>query len=338
VAAAAPIAWLRTLKDGSKVTITFGVNFGKKADAATMVRFPLQVYTIRAIELVVPVIDSIKDSANKEIPPDGTTVDTTVTLTGTASKGQRVQVLDGATSKGEPTADPTTGIWTLVVTGLSEALHSFTAKALYGAGQVSEPRTLTVAKELAIENPSAPLVLSGRNYSIADSGLTWIRKGEFPNTTGKKNVSGGVPPYSFASSAPRIASVDNNGLVRSEGNGTAIITVTDAALQQRTYQVQTSNVFRVLLSPTPLDYSGSHQWILNQTGTLMEELRLSEIVNFLNQAFKSKDQDTQYYSGTKNLAPTYPLKQWALSANPNGIYVHVGTVNPPAYAIAFPPL
>jgi len=380
----AAIAWLRTLKDGSKLTVTFGVSFEKKADAATMVRFPVQVYTIRAIELVVPVIDSIKDSANNVIPPGGITVDTTVTLTGTASKGQKVQVLDGVTPKGEPTADPTTGIWTLLVTGLSVALHSFTAKALYGANPVSAPRkltvtavvaptitsakgspsgveippggttvetsvtltgtaskgqkvqvlngsaplgeptadpvsgvwtftasglavtahsftakalygagpvsapwALTVAKELVIENPSAPLVLNGQNYSIVGSGLTWPRIGEFPNTTGQKNVSGGVPPYSFASSDTRIASVSNNGLVRSEGNGTVIITVTDAALQQKTYPVQTSNVFRVLFNPTPLMIYNSNAWVLATTGSLTTHARLTVIADLLNTAYRA---------------------------------------------------
>ncbi|RON22020.1 hypothetical protein BK663_27710, partial [Pseudomonas lini] len=84
-----------------------------------------------------------------EIPNGDTTVETSVTLTGTASKGQKVDVLDGAVSKGQPTADPTTGIWTLVVSGLSVAPHSFTAKALYGSGAVSAAWTLTVTALVA---------------------------------------------------------------------------------------------------------------------------------------------------------------------------------------------
>ncbi|MCL5227522.1 Ig-like domain repeat protein, partial [Pseudomonas sp. In614] len=67
--------------------------------------------------------------SNVEIPNDGTTVETSVILTGTASKSQKVQILDGTTSKGEATADATTGIWTLTVSSLSVAGHSFTAKA-----------------------------------------------------------------------------------------------------------------------------------------------------------------------------------------------------------------
>jgi hypothetical protein len=98
-----------------------------------------------------------------------------VVLSGTASKGLKVEIFDAVVRLGEVTADPATGVWTYTASNLAVTAHSFTVKALYGAGQVSAPRTLTVAKELVIENPSAPLVLNGRNYSMADSGITWTR-------------------------------------------------------------------------------------------------------------------------------------------------------------------
>jgi DNA-binding beta-propeller fold protein YncE len=110
------------------------------------------VRTLTVVVAVAPTIDSVKGSpSGVEIPPGGPTVETSVTLTGKASKGQKVQVLDGSTPKGEPTADLITGIWTLLVTELSVALHSFIAKALYGTGQVSTPRTLTVT---TVGNPA----------------------------------------------------------------------------------------------------------------------------------------------------------------------------------------
>ncbi|WP_454846382.1 hypothetical protein [Pseudomonas farris] len=107
-------------------------------------------WTLTVTALVAPTISLVKGSpSGVEIPNDGTTVETSVTLTGTASKGQKVDVLDGAVSKGQPTADPTTGIWTLVVSGLSVAPHSFTAQALYGSGAVSAAWTLTVTALVA---------------------------------------------------------------------------------------------------------------------------------------------------------------------------------------------
>ncbi|NYH12551.1 hypothetical protein [Pseudomonas moraviensis] len=97
-----------------------------------------------------PEITSVKGQpSNVEIPDDGTTVETSVTLTGTAAKGKEVDVLLGTVSKGQPVADPTTGIWTLPVTGLTETVHSFTAKALYGSGQSSAEWTFTVTAATA---------------------------------------------------------------------------------------------------------------------------------------------------------------------------------------------
>ena len=87
--------------------------------------------------MVTPTINSIKDSQGVEIPHGGTTTDTSVTIIGTASKGQKVDVKDGAVSKGMPIVDPTNGIWTQEVSSLSISEHSFTAKALYGEQSIS---------------------------------------------------------------------------------------------------------------------------------------------------------------------------------------------------------
>ncbi|RON45625.1 hypothetical protein BK665_29905, partial [Pseudomonas frederiksbergensis] len=84
-----------------------------------------------------------------EIANGGITVETAVVLTGAAAKGQKVQIFDGTVSKGEATADATTGIWTLTVSGLTVAAHIFTAKALYGSGATSAARTLTVTAATA---------------------------------------------------------------------------------------------------------------------------------------------------------------------------------------------
>jgi hypothetical protein len=43
-----PIAWLKTLKDGSELKITFRVNFDKVANETSAVTFPMRTYTIKA--------------------------------------------------------------------------------------------------------------------------------------------------------------------------------------------------------------------------------------------------------------------------------------------------
>jgi YVTN family beta-propeller protein len=145
LATRAPHAWLKTLKDGTDLKVTFRVNFDKVSNAATAVTFPIRTYTVRELALIKPTLDSVKGSpSGEEIPDNGYTVETAVTLSGTATQGLEVEVFDGATSRGKATANATTGIWTLSVSGLSQAAHSFKAKALYGSGVESAVRTFTV--------------------------------------------------------------------------------------------------------------------------------------------------------------------------------------------------
>ncbi|VVQ27610.1 Virginiamycin B lyase [Pseudomonas fluorescens] len=123
--------------------------------------------TLTVAAATAPTITSLKGSpSNVEIPNGGTTVETTVILTGTAAKGLKVDVLDGTVSKGQPVANATTGIWTLTVSGLavSPPVHSFTAKAMYGTQPVSTARTLTVSAEHDV------LTFTNAPYTIAPAG------------------------------------------------------------------------------------------------------------------------------------------------------------------------
>jgi hypothetical protein len=111
------------------------------------------VRTLTVTATTAPTLTSVKGSqSGVEIPQNGTTVETAVTLSGVAAKGQQVEIFDVATSVGKATADPVTGIWELPVTGLSVAAYSFKAKALYAPGAESTPpRTLTVVRLIPFE-------------------------------------------------------------------------------------------------------------------------------------------------------------------------------------------
>ncbi|WP_395593634.1 YncE family protein [Pseudomonas sp. B26140] len=146
-----PVAALKALPNGARVRIEFRVGFDHSPDESKAVTFPVRTYTIKAVEDLKPQITSIKGSpSGDEILEGGTTVETAVTLTGTATKGQKVEVFDGTTSKGQPVVHATTGLWELAVNELSVAAHSFKAKALYGSGAESAVRTFTVADKLKI--------------------------------------------------------------------------------------------------------------------------------------------------------------------------------------------
>ena len=167
--AAIPLAELQNLKHGSELSMQFKAGLGGSQVESEAVSFPVRSYTVNAVEDVKPRIASIEDSKGTEIPDGGTTIETSVVLTGAASKGQKVQVFDGTASKGEATADATTGIWTLTVSSLTVAAHSYTAKALYGSGATSAARTLTV---IAVVAPTITSVKGLPSNDEIDNGGT----------------------------------------------------------------------------------------------------------------------------------------------------------------------
>ena len=235
-------SYLKDLGNGSVLEVWFTAALDKGTDESKAVRFPVRRYAVKALVDEKPKISSVKNLKGVEIEEGDVTTDTTVELTGTASLGQKVRILDGAIGMGEATADQVTGIWTREVSDLSAAVHSFTAEALYGIGQVSEPpRTFRIVPALVID--ISDLTLSGENYSLLGSGLPWISTGiDLPGTYATRSVSGGLRPYTYTPSHPLLASVDSSGVVRSQGNGTSTITVADQSGLSATFKVITSGV------------------------------------------------------------------------------------------------
>jgi hypothetical protein len=131
---------------------------------------------VSVIEDIAPTIDSANGSpSGADILPGGTTRETAVTLSGSAAKGQSVRVFDGETSKGDATADPTTGIWERLVSGLSIAEHNFTAKALYGAGDSSQQYKVNIINYDIedFEKCASEDVPENANYSTPLITLKW---------------------------------------------------------------------------------------------------------------------------------------------------------------------
>jgi hypothetical protein len=137
--------FFKDLADGSNLELHFKAALTSSQVEADAIVAPVKRYRVKGVEDVKPTISSVKGSPSGiEIPEGATTYETSVILSGTASKGQKVQILDGTDVKDEALVDLTTGIWTLRVSGLSAVAHSFTAKGLYGAGQTSASRGFTV--------------------------------------------------------------------------------------------------------------------------------------------------------------------------------------------------
>ena len=214
--------------------------YAKALYAVSPVYSNVRLLTVTAA--TAPTITSVKGSpSGVEIPPGGTTAETAVTLTGSAAKGQKVDILDGITSKGQPDTDQATGIWTLTVTGLSVGAHSFKAKALYGSGAESAVRMLIVVEPLSID-PS-PMVLNG--VKLVQS-FGWTSRDVTGNSDSRYPV-GGIGPHTYTSENPEDATVDNKGLVKGIKNGETRIIVSNAAGGGSiAYPVHVSNIYRVV--------------------------------------------------------------------------------------------
>ncbi|MCI3205535.1 MULTISPECIES: Ig-like domain-containing protein [Pandoraea] len=119
--------------------------------------------------------------------------------------------------------------------------------------------TMDLSEAIAIE--PGTMTLSGFVVKMGD----WTPTGEDADgNTETRQATGGVPPYRYVSSNPRIATVDIDGKVSGERNGSATITVTDQAGSAVSYPVVVSNVYAVIVHAHSMQfYERAHaaNWI-----------------------------------------------------------------------------
>lgn len=116
---------------------------------------------------VTPVINQVLDSRGP-VTNGGTTVDTSVTVSGLASADQQIELFDNRVSKGTARTDGS-GVWSLTVTGLTVASHPFNAKALYGTLPESAIWTVVVAAAVA---PTITHIKDSQDVEIPPDGFT----------------------------------------------------------------------------------------------------------------------------------------------------------------------
>ncbi|MGP6459920.1 Ig-like domain-containing protein [Pseudomonas parakoreensis] len=300
------------IKDGNTVKDEATVNLTTGLWELTMTGLSLATHTFTAIALygsgqvsaawkltvtanTAPTITHALNSQGIDIPPGQSTVDTTVKLKGGGAKGQKVQIKDGTTVKGEADVDPTTGLWEWTMTDLSVGDHHFTATALYGEGKISEARTLKIIPKPIIIDP-AIMVLGGVRL-INDYG--WARK-PTTNTVKWRVATGGVAPYTYTSANSAIASVSNNGTVTGFRQGSTTITVTDKNGDQGQFTVRCNEIqiYKVVKSPGRMagTYEAITGWI-RSVGGITEAERVRKLADNFND---------EYPDARIVLGPPYP--------------------------------
>ncbi|MFJ2481824.1 hypothetical protein ACIOWE_16210 [Pseudomonas sp. NPDC087598] len=151
-----PAGPLRGLKDRSVLTIEFGASLDGSLVETDATDFALRHYIVRTGATPTPLkpeIRSVRDPELQEIPDGQATLATSVTISGTAMAGEQLVVFDGPDPRGTVRAEA--GIWQFPLSGLVVGKHTFTAQAMYGDDEVSDPWTITVnpteGRQLSIE-------------------------------------------------------------------------------------------------------------------------------------------------------------------------------------------
>ena len=131
-----------------------------------------EILTFNVGEPVVldpPTLSTIKGSNGVDIPEGASTSDTTVTVTGTAPAGEKVDIFDGSVSQGEVTAGAD-GLWTKTLTGLALTTHAIKAVARYGDGAESAVRRFTV---VAMVVPTLTSIKDSKSVEIPEGASTF---------------------------------------------------------------------------------------------------------------------------------------------------------------------
>lgn len=140
-----PRSELMKLGHSTPATVICKVAFdgSEKEDTARI--FPQLPLTIRTrYDYVQPVITGVTDSRG-EVEEGGKTRDEKVTVTGTATRGETVELFDGTTTSMGTAQVDADSTWSCEIGPLTEKSYRISAKALYDADPVSsEPRTFTV--------------------------------------------------------------------------------------------------------------------------------------------------------------------------------------------------
>jgi large repetitive protein len=191
-------------------------------------------FTVKAV--VLPTITSVQDTKG-EVPQNGSTTDTRVSVYGCAAANERVEIFDGNLSKGAATVN-LAGSWVHAVTNLAVGSHSLRAFAQQAGVPGSNIRGFTVKSPFALD-PS-PVTLNGRLYNPGTVPLVWPA-----NSTATRIPSNGTPPYTYTSSNTGVVTTDTNGRIYARANGVATITVQDSTGQSGQYNVTVSNVIQV---------------------------------------------------------------------------------------------
>jgi hypothetical protein len=168
-----------------------------------------RTWTVDLTAPAAPIVESPADGAH--------TSSTTIAISGSAEPGSSVELFEGATSRGTTNATAG-GAWSKTLTGITDASHTYTAKATDAAGNTSAPSNAVTV----VVDTTAP------NTVIGTGPL-----GSTKNTSASFTFSADDPAASFECSLDAAAFTSCTSpktyVSLAEGNHTFGVRATDAA-------------------------------------------------------------------------------------------------------------
>lgn len=212
------------------------------------------------IDLDKPVILQVYDSAENPIPPDGSTDDLNLRLTGTAVGASTVSIYDGSTKMEDVDVAPI-GLWTYLSYNLEPTVHVFTARGV--DGQSSDPWAVTVK----LKAPTISSITDSQGNEVESEGSTTDRSLSF---FGEATPGDEISIYDGASYMGSVQAHPSEGIWRFDLIGLSLST---HAFTARASDDQASPPWIVCVDPqagdTPIDAAqdSSHNNIENGGST-----------------------------------------------------------------------
>ncbi|MCI3205536.1 MULTISPECIES: hypothetical protein [Pandoraea] len=155
---------------------------------------------------------------------------------------------------------------------------------------------IEVAPDLGVE-PSQ-MVLNG--LAVRQDG--WPSTGrDAPGNTGTRVGTGGVPPYTYSSSRPSVATVNGAGKVSGIGNGSATITIRDSRGATVSYPVVVSNVYRFAFNQNyGISYSQAIAWANSLGGRGIAHTEIELLKSLYVQGYYPDGASYYYWSCTNS--------------------------------------
>jgi len=179
-------------------------------------------------------LTSVRHSGG-ELGNGGSTIDTSVTLTGTITPFYKVQIFHNNNPQQNPVPSDASGTWRTTLS-INLGDHAVYAKAV-STEQKSATRTFKRISPMNFD--TSPVTLGGKTYICVGYNV-------MPNTNAGNSIlrqaSGGIGAITYSSSNPSVAAVDARGFVTARGNGHSVITARDSAQQSKSFIVYVTGV------------------------------------------------------------------------------------------------